>query len=80
MGLVGSAWKAVVDDMGAPFGSGDLWTADESHPEALGSYLAASVLFAAAFSETPVGADTPVGISDTNEVYLLQIAATVMGY
>jgi hypothetical protein len=80
LGLVGSAWKAVVDDAGAPFASGDLWQADESHPELLGSYLAANVLFAAAFKESSLGADSPASISAANAAYLQQIADETMGY
>lgn len=79
LALVGSAWKAVVDDIYAPFTSGDLWAADESHPDVLGSYLTASVLFATAFNQTPLGADPPGNVSDTNTAYLQQIATDTMG-
>ena len=75
LAVAGPAWKAVVDDASAPFDSGELWSGDGSHPDLLGSYLTASVLFTAMFSETPLGADAPAGISAAHASYLQQIAA-----
>ena len=40
----------------------------------------ASVLFATAFNQSPLGANSPVSISDTNAAYLQQVAADTMGY
>jgi len=78
LGLVGTAWEMVVDDNSAPFSLGDLWSSDGSHPSLVGSYLTASVLFAAAFHESPLGADFTSSLSTENATYLQQVAAEVM--
>ena len=76
---VGTAWEAVVNDKEAPFESGVLWRSDQSHPELLGSYLAAATIYAALFNESPVNLKIPDGISKENGIYLQQTAASVMG-
>ncbi len=75
---VGTAWEAVVDDGSAPFDSGELWNSDQSHPELLGSYLAAATFYATLFNESPVNLDVPNGISSDNGLYLQQIAQSLM--
>ena len=78
LGLVGSAWEAVVDDIDAPFPASDLWEDNGSAPTLLGSYLAANVLFIAAFDTSVVGASYPDGISQEEAEYLQEIAMEVM--
>lgn len=78
LGLVGTTWEAVVDDNSAPFVSGDLWSADGSHPSILGSYLTANVLFIAAFQESPLNADYISTLSEENAIYLQQVAEDTM--
>lgn len=80
LALAGSAWKAVVDDGAAPFDSGDLWWPDNSHPELMGSYLTASVMFATIFDQSPAGRSAPDGIPPAHAAYLQQIAAQVAGF
>lgn len=78
LALVGSAWETVVDDIDAPFSSADLWSADGSHPSITGSYLAANVLFVAAFNESPLGASYISTLSAGHATYLQQIATDTM--
>lgn len=67
---VGSAWEAVVDDSSSPFLSGDLWTGDGSHPELLGTYLSALVLYKSIFQKSTLDLYVPSGISSSHGVYL----------
>ncbi|MBV1880797.1 MAG: thrombospondin type 3 repeat-containing protein [Pseudomonadales bacterium] len=78
LGLVGSAWEAVVNDSSALFDAGDLWSADGSHPTVTGSYLAANVLYIAVFNLSANGADYTAGLSAENATYLQQIATDTM--
>ena len=71
---VGTAWKAVVEDKAAPFNSGELWQADDSHPQLRGSYLAAATIFEAVFTKSPVGLGHPQEISNIDASYLQQKA------
>jgi len=71
---VGRAWKSIVDDEKSPFNSADLWTDDGSHPETLGAYLAANVIFNTLFELSTLGADRPLGMPLEHSVYLQQIA------
>jgi hypothetical protein len=48
---VGRAWAAIVNSDPNP----GLWQGDGSHPTAKGTYLAACVLYAVIFGESPVG-------------------------
>lgn len=70
---VGSAWKDVVDGP-APFGSSDLWISNGDHPDVKGSYLAAAVIFATIFNQSPVGLDGPSGLNSVDVNYMNGIA------
>ncbi len=76
---VGAAWEAIVDDGGAPFNSGDLWSGDGSHPDVFGTYLTANVFYATIFNETPVGLDVPANISQSNGAYMQSVAKAIVG-
>jgi len=68
---VGVAWERVLQTAGHP----ELYDADGSHPSLAGSYLAACVLFATLFGESPVGiASESAGLAAA-EIRLLQQAA-----
>jgi len=51
---------------------------DQSHPSLAGSYLAACVLYATLFGESPMGAAAPEGL-DASDVKMLQRAAAGVG-
>ncbi|MBI1194124.1 MAG: hypothetical protein GC205_13275 [Bacteroidetes bacterium] len=68
---VGMAWKAVRDDHPGI----NLYNADESHPSFGGTYLAACVLYATIFQESPAGAFIPAGVSPATANDLQQKAA-----
>ena len=78
LGLVGSAWQAVVNDSNFVLDAGDLWTADGSHPTLAGSYLSANVLFVAVFNASPNGANYTADLSAEQATYLQQIATEAM--
>ena len=67
---VGQAWQLVWSMMPAPA----LHTADLSHPNTLGSYLAALVLARDIAGVEPAGAWSPEGLSGT-DVMTVQMAA-----
>lgn len=67
---VGSAWETVVDDPSSPFLSGDLWTGDGSHPELLGTYLSALVLYKSIFQKNTSDLYAPSGVSLSFSAYL----------
>lgn len=71
---VGIAWKKVIENTNI-----DLHTADESHPNINGSYLAACVFHSIFWSESPVGNSYfPSQIHDTLALYLQQVADSVV--
>ncbi len=72
---VGLAWKDVVDAKTPPFPSNDLWHKDGSHPSLRGSYLAAAVLFARLFHNSPVDNFFLGGLSETDASFLQKIAS-----
>ena len=72
---VGRAWQKVVTDRPEL----ELYNADGSHPSALGSYLAACVIFAHIFETSPVGSSFDLGLGEQAK-YLQSVAAeTVLG-
>jgi hypothetical protein len=60
-------------------GHPDLYDADGSHPSIAGSYLAACVLFATLFGESPAGIGGEVPALSRSAIELLQRAAEVPG-
>jgi hypothetical protein len=56
----------------------DLWQADGSHPTLNGTYLAACVLYAVIFRDSPVGLSHPTQVSADNARFLQTIAAEVV--
>lgn len=69
----GEAWRrAIVESPTVA-----LWQADGSHPSLAGSYLAACVLYAATFGESPAGLPAPRGIAPEEAAWLQEIAAAV---
>lgn len=70
---VGAAWKAVRDSIP----SIDLYVADESHPSAHGTYLAACVFYASIFHKSPHGNTFTATISATDAERLQYFAAKV---
>ncbi|MGB0881941.1 MAG: DUF4886 domain-containing protein [Vicingaceae bacterium] len=72
---VGVAWKTVRDS----FPAIQLYTADESHPNIYGSYLAACVFYATLFQKSPIGSTyIPNQISATDALNLQTIAANTV--
>lgn len=67
---VGSAWLAVARN----YSSLDLWQADGVHPSELGTYLAASVFYAAIFQRSPAGSNY-VGTLPAATAQILQAVA-----
>jgi hypothetical protein len=68
---VGEAWERVLGTPGHP----DLYDTDGSHPSLAGSYLAACVLFATLFGESPVGIASDVAGLSEREIAMLQHAS-----
>ena len=52
----------------------ELYAADGKHPSKLGSYLAASVFFAALYGESPQGASYTAGLNDEAASFAQTIA------
>ena len=73
---VGSAWLTVTRN----YSGLDLWQADGVHPSELGTYLAASVFYAAIFQRNPAGS-TYLGTLPAATAQILQSVAgqTVLG-
>ena len=68
---VGSAWgRAIGDRPGI-----DLWDSDGSHPSVMGSYLAASVLYATIIQSSPKGVAYDAGLPAETERFLQRVAA-----
>jgi hypothetical protein len=65
---VGEAWERVLQMPGHP----ELYDRDGSHPSIAGSYLAACVLFATLFGESPVGIASEIDGLSGAEIALLQ--------
>jgi hypothetical protein len=56
----------------------DLWQADGSHPSVSGTYLAACVLYASIFRESPPASSSPAGLSQATAALLRQSAAALV--
>ena len=70
----GMAWqRALGQDPGL-----DLWQLDGSHPTVAGSYLAACVMFASIYQESPKGASYRAGLSRGEARTLQETAETVV--
>jgi hypothetical protein len=67
---IGVAWNAEVNAASGP----DLWQGDGVHPTIAGTYLAACVLYATVFRESPVGLHWHDGLS-ADEASTLQVVA-----
>jgi hypothetical protein len=70
---VGAAWKYVRDNHPTI----ELYNADESHPSAAGSYLAACVHYASIYKKSPVGASYTFSLT-TSDAAILQNAAKLI--
>jgi hypothetical protein len=70
---VGAAWKYVRDNHPTI----ELYSADESHPSAAGSYLAACVHYTSIYKKSPVGASFTFSLS-TGDAAILQNAAKLI--
>ncbi len=68
---VGPAWASIVSQGGET----GLWQDDASHPTAKGTYLAASVFYAAVFLESPVGLKFQAGLSAADAEQMQKAAA-----
>jgi hypothetical protein len=68
---VGQVWAQVRSDHPEV----DLWQADGSHPSVSGTYLAACVLYASIFRESPPTSSSPAGLSQATATLLRQSAA-----
>jgi hypothetical protein len=66
----GEAWRAARQGLA-------LWQADGSHPSLAGSYLAACVLYAALYGESPARLPAPPGLSAEDAALLQRLAAEV---
>lgn len=73
---VGGAFAKVKRDPARVFSYRDLYDPDGSHPSLRGSYLAASVFFAALFRSSPVGLSYPRGLSPSAAKYIQSVAAS----
>ena len=71
---VGVAWKAIRDN----FPAINLYNPDESHPSITGTYLAACVLYASIFRDSPVGAVIPSGVGSGNAVNIQNTANSIV--
>jgi hypothetical protein len=71
---IGPAWAAVV----ARGGGGQLWQPDGVHPTVAGTYLAACVLYASLFRESPVGLGYLDGLPAAEASSLQTAAASVV--
>jgi PKD repeat protein len=71
---VGAAWKYVRDN----HPSINLYSADESHPSAAGSYLAACVHYASIYKKSPVGASYTFSLTNADATILQNAAKLVV--
>jgi len=71
---VGYAWALIWHDHPEV----DLWQADGSHPSVAGTYLAACVLYASIFRQSPRGSTYLDGLTETAAAQLQQSAATTV--
>jgi hypothetical protein len=71
---VGGAWANIYRDKRKPFAFKELYNPDGTHPSLKGSYLAASVFFAALFKASPEGLAYPQGLSQTSAEYIQKVA------
>lgn len=76
---VGNAFLEVHEDINEIIPSRDLWDQDGAHSSAIGSYLAANVLYAKITTFSPVGAISAEGLSRVESLYLQSVAAQVAG-
>lgn len=74
---VGGAWAKAYRDERAPFTSRQLYDPDGSHPSLRGSYLVASVFFAALYKTSPVGLSYPGNLDEEAARYIQRIAGSL---
>ena len=72
---VGEAWSRVRGQPGAP----ELWDQDGSHPSPAGTYLAACVLYATIYRQSPLGLTFTAGLPPET-ARLLQSTAAAVAY
>ncbi len=77
---VGSVWQEVANDSDLPFNSSDLWSGDGSHPDILGSYLAALTIFSTIFNVSPEEITYDADLDEVNVSYLQDQVALFLGY
>ena len=71
---VGAAWKYVRDNHPTI----NLYSADESHPSAAGSYLAACVHYASIYKKSPVGASYTFSLTSGDAAILQNVAHLIV--
>ncbi len=71
---VGEAWRYVINDSPEI----ELYTGDESHPNINGSYLAACVMYATIYRESPLGTTYTASLDADLAEYFQTVAATVV--
>lgn len=71
---VGAAWSVIIGEEGDP----NLWQSDGSHPTTKGTYLAACVLYAAIFGQSPQGLAYRLDESGAEAARLQRAAAEVV--
>lgn len=71
---VGAAWKYIRDNYPAI----NLYSADESHPSAAGSYLAACVHYASIYKKSPIGATYTFSLTPSDAATLQTAAKLVV--
>jgi hypothetical protein len=72
---IGEAWRIVREETDDNIG---LYIQDGSHPTVAGTYLAACVLFATIWNQTPVGAPYIAGLDPADAAYLQSVAASTV--
>ena len=74
---VGGAWARASRQENAPFTHRELYDPDGSHPSLKGSYLTASVFFAALYGNSPEGLSYPQGLSKKSARFIQRVAASM---
>lgn len=74
---VGGAFAKIYRDERAPFSARQLYDRDGSHPSLRGSYLAASVFFAALYRTSPVGLSYPEDLTEEAARYIQRVAGSL---
>lgn len=73
---VGLAWKEAMDN--DPDSLINLFSQDNSHPSVAGTYLTACVMYATLFQKSPLGAKYFAGLSESDALFLQQVAEDVV--